>query len=174
MRRAAAVAAALVLALAAGRVRADAKDSIKGHKWEVRAVPYSDNAHPDPFRPMVPLKTAEAPADWKVRIASLRLSSVIVGRSKVAVFNELHGPTYSYILVNGALLGPDRKSVPGIAGVIEPGDLPGEFRVTLRQGADKVEYTIRNLELMNRKALRTARPAQGGSGAGDATGGGTR
>ena len=170
-----AVPAAIALLLAAGPALADGanKDAIKAHKYEVRAVPYSDNAHGDPFSPLVPLKTAETPGEWKVRIASLRLSSVIVGRSKVAIFNELHGPVYSYILVNGVLLGPDRKPVPGIAGVIEPAEVPGEYRVTLRQGAEKVEYTIRNLELLNRKVARTARPTPGASGNTGSTGGGS-
>jgi hypothetical protein len=164
---------AAVAILAVGPALAEPKDTIKNHKYEVKSVPYNDAAHVDPFEPQVPLKTAETPGDWKVRIASLRLSSVIVGRSKVAVFNELHGPVYSYILVNGVLLGPDRKPVPGIAGVIEPGILPGEYRVTLRQGAEKVDYSIRNLELLNRKQARLARQAKGGSGSTNATGGGS-
>ena len=166
--------AAMLLAASVARADGSNKDAIKAHKYEVRAVPYADNAHADPFLPLVPLKTVESTAEWKVRIASLRLSSVIVGRSKVAIFNELHGPVYSYILVNGVLLGPDRKPVPGIAGVIEPGTAPGEYRVTLRQGAEKVEYTIRNLELLNRKAARTARPTPGASGNTGSTGGGSR
>lgn len=173
MRAAGALSIALVVAAAVARADSAPKDAIKGHKYEVRAVPYSDNAHADPFQPLVPLKTVESAADWKVRIASLRLSSVIVGRGKVAIFNELHGPVYSYILVNGVLLGPDRKPVPGVAGTIEPTGQTGEYRVTLRQGAEKVEYTMRNFELMNRKTTRTARRAQGGSGNTGTTGGGS-
>lgn len=171
MRAAGAALAALLLS--AGPAGAEPKDVIKDHKFVIRSVPYNDNGHADPFSPLVPLKTADNPAEWKVRIDSLRLSSVIVGRSKVAIFNELHGPVYSYILVNGVLLGPDRKPVPGIAGIIEPAALPGEYRVTLRQGADKVDYTIRNLELLNRKTARTPAKATGGSGTTNATGGGS-
>jgi len=162
-----------VLVLVAPRAGAEPKDTIKDHKYVIRSVPYNDNGHADPFVALVPLKTADNPGEWKVRIDSLRLSSVIVGRNKVAIFNELHGPVYSYILVNGVLLGPDRKPVPGIAGVIEPAALPGEYRVTLRQGADKVDYTIRNLELLNRKMPRGGAKTQGGTGGTNATGGGS-
>jgi hypothetical protein len=164
---------ALVSLLVAAPSQADPKDTIKNHKYEIRAVPYNDGGHGDPFVPLVPLKQEERHDLRRVRIISLRLSSVIVGRSKVAVFNELHGPVYSYILVNGVLLGPDHKPVPGIAGVIEPTRLPGEYHVTLRQGAEKVDYSIRNLELINRKLAKGAHEAHAGSGATTGTGGGS-
>ena len=164
----------VLLVIAGPGVRAESKDTIKAHKYEVQAVPYNDSGHVDPFIPMVPLKTADQPGEWKARIASLRLSSVIVGRNKVAIFNELHGPVYSYILVNGALLGPDKKPIPGIAGTIEPGGRPGEYRVRLRQGAEKVEYSMRNLELLNRKSVSPAKYGAGtGAGRNDTGGGGS-
>lgn len=147
---------ALGLAVAAAPGRAgEPKDVIKGRKWEVQPAAYRDEGRRDPFQPLVPLKNVLREGEGKLRIVSLALSSVIVGKRKVAVFKELHGPDFSYILVNGALIGPDHKPIPGVAGVIEALNNKAEYVVTLKQGGDKVTFTQPNWELTGRKAHRT-------------------
>ena len=152
----------LVLALAAGAAAAgESKDAIKAHKWEIQPVPYRDEGRRDPFIPLVPLKAQPHSAEWRVRIVSLGLSSVVVGKRKVAVFKELHGPDYSYILVNGVLIGPDHKPIPGVAGTIEAINNRAEYRVVLKQGAEKVEYSMPNWELAETKIRKAGRETSG-------------
>jgi len=164
MTRTPAIVAAAVVALGWGAAAraGEAKDAIKAHKWEIQPVPYHDEGRRDPFIPLVPLKSQQRPAEWRVRIVSLRLSTVIAGKRKVAVFKELHGPDYSYILVNGALIGPDHKPIPGIAGSIEAVNNKAEYRVVLKQGAEKVEYSQPNWALTD-AGQRSGMPATGGS-----------
>jgi len=134
---------------------AEARDAIKTHKYEIRPTPYRDEGRRDPFAPMVPLRAVRQRDDWKVRIASLELSSVIMGKKKVAIFNEVHGPRYSYILVNGVLIGPNHRPVPGIAGSIEPVGNRGEYRVVLKQGAERIEYAMANWNASSQKNARS-------------------
>jgi len=166
-RVAAACALASVLLPGGGNVRAaEPKDTIKQAKLVVNQIAYRGDNRKDPFEPLVPLKSAQQGKNWKVRVASLRLSSVITGKQKVAIFKELHGPTFSYILVNGVLLGPDHNPIPGVAGTIEESrDRPGEYRVVLTQGADKIEFTLINKELSEKRSAREqAKSARSGQG----------
>lgn len=149
---------ALLALLQSGVVlAAEPREAIKGHKYEVRPTPYRDDGRRDPFAPMVPLRAVRQRDEWKVRIASLELSSVIMGKKKVAIFNEVHGPRYSYILVNGVLIGPDHRPIPGIAGSIEPVGNRGEYRVVLKQGAERIEYAMANWNLSGQKNARSER-----------------
>ena len=132
----------LVLVMMAAVGSAEPKDVIKAYKFEVRPIEYKASFRPDPFVSKLPLKTSSAPEEWKVRIASLKLTSVIVGNRKVAIFRESSGPSFAYILVNGALLGPDHKPVPGVEGNIESLPAKGEYRVILKQGVESVEFTL--------------------------------
>ena len=140
------------------------KDIIKNRKWEIQPVPYRTDGRHDPFQTQIPLKNVLREGEGRVRIVSLALSTIIVGKRKVAVFKELHGPEFSYILVNGALIGPDHKPIPGVAGTIEAINARAEYRVTLKQGGDKVEFTQPNWELAGRKAERAV-PAPAGAAA---------
>ncbi len=137
------------------------KDLIKSRKWEVQPVPYRTEGRPDPFLSQVPLKNVLREGQGRIRIVSLGLSTIIVGKRKVAIFKELHGPEFSYILVNGALIGPDHKPIPGVAGTIEALNGKAEYRVTLKQGGDKVEFTQPNWELAGRKVERAVPAAAG-------------
>ena len=130
------------------------RDFIKAYKFTPLLVEYSSGGRGDPFDPLVPLRTVRSRGKLKVRIESLRVSSVIVGKQKVAILKELHGPT-SYILVNSVLLGSDRKPIPGIMGMIEEINKYGEYRVILKQGADKVVFTVVNKDLAEMKAARS-------------------
>lgn len=131
--------------LAAGAALAgDAeKERIKRFRFEIQPIEFHAPRGANPFMPLLPMRAAvkQNAAEWKLRIVSLKLSSVIAGRRKVAVFKESMGPGYPYLLVDGVLLGPDRKPVPGVAGSIEPAGRPGAWAVTLRQGADSIEFT---------------------------------
>ena len=122
------------------------RDAIKAQKYEVQPVPYRSESRDDPFDPKVPLKTVQSRDRWKVRIGGLRLSSVVTGRKRVALFTETFGPSFAYILVNNVLIGPDHRAIPGIAGIIEPLGNTGNFKVTLRQGTEKVEHTFIKLD----------------------------
>jgi hypothetical protein len=156
---------------------AEPRDAIKTHKYEIRPTPYRDEGRRDPFSPMVPLRAVRQRDEWKVRIASLELSSVIMGKKKVAIFNEVHGPRFSYILVNGVLIGPDHRPIPGIAGTIEPVGNRGEYRVVLKQGAERVEYAMANWNLSGRKNARSDRKSRAAGSAretgGNPSGGGS-
>ncbi|MEK7765513.1 MAG: hypothetical protein AAB368_04685, partial [bacterium] len=118
------------------------RDRIKKYVFEIRPIEFRVPAGLNPFIPLLPYKAAApgASSGWKVRISSLQLSSVLVGRKKVAIFKESWGPRYPYILVDGVLEGPDHKPVPGIEGIIEAGARRGEYHVTLRQGAESIEF----------------------------------
>ena len=145
---------------------AESKDAIKGHKYEVLPTPYRDEGRQDPFAPLVPLRAVLRREDSKVRVASLILSSVIWGKRKVAIFNEVHGPRFSYILMNGVLIGPDHHPIPGVAGTIEPVGGRGSYRVVLKQGAERIEYSMSNWDLSTYRSARPDRkaPASGSSG----------
>lgn len=149
----------LVFAAVAALCSAEPKDVIKAHKFEVKPIRYGASLMPDPFVPLLPLKTGTESEGWKVRIASLKLTSVIMGKRKVAVFQESSGPGFAYILVSGALLGPDRKPIPGVEGSIEA--LPGkmEYRVVLKQGVESVEFTLTDEKA---KGARKEAPAKAG------------
>lgn len=69
----------LVLAATAALCRAEPKDVIKAYNLEVTPIEYKGSFRPDPFIPKVPLKAGASPEDWRVRIASLKLTSVILG-----------------------------------------------------------------------------------------------
>ena len=125
---------------------AEPRETIKSQKYEVQAVPYRDESREDPFVPRVPLKAVQSRDKWKVRIGGLRLSSVMSGKKRVALFTELYGPSFSYILVNSVLIGPDHRPIPGIAGSIEPLGTSGNYRVTLQQGTERVEHTFVKLD----------------------------
>jgi hypothetical protein len=136
---------AMVVSLSCVAVLACAaeKDEIRKYKFEINRVPFKSTASINPFRPQVPLKATERTSgdnQCKVRISTLKLSSVIVGRRKVAIFKEVHGPGYAYILVDGVLRGPDHNAIPGIEGKIEPLGDRGEFHVTLKQGIETIEF----------------------------------
>lgn len=131
----------LGLFLGSAACAADPKDVIKAYKFEIRPLELRHILTSDPFRSRLPLESQAVPDSVKVRIISLYLTSVIVGRQKVAIFRELHGPSYSYILVNGVLLGPDRKPLPGIAGTIDPIDARGDYTVVLKQGGEVVRFS---------------------------------
>jgi hypothetical protein len=120
---------------------AEEKDVIKNYRFEVRPVAFRSTPAINPFKPKVPLKTVEtADQKWKVRISTLKLTSVMVGRRRVAIFKEAHGPAYAYILVDGVLQGPDHRPIPGIEGKIEPLGDRGEFHVVLKQGVETIEF----------------------------------
>lgn len=129
------------------------RDVIKTFVFEPQRVEYKDGGRVDPFEPLVPFRQIKKRKKLVVRIESLKLSSVMTGRRKIAILKELHGPT-SYILVNNILMGSDRKPIPGIAGSIAAINKYGEYRVTLRQGADKVVFTMINRDLADMKAAR--------------------
>lgn len=150
-----------VIVAAAALCSAEPKDVIKSYKFEVKQIPYKASPAFDPFVSLLPLKAGTAPEEWKVRIASLRLTSVILGKRKVAVFQESSGPSFSYILVSGALIGPDNKPIPGVEGSIEA--IPGkrEYRVILKQGVESVEFT-----LADERAKAAMKKASAGSGEG--------
>lgn len=137
-----------------------ARDTIKSQKYEVQPVPYRDEGRDDPFMPKVPLETVQSRDQWKVRIGGLRLSTVVSGRNRVALFTEISGLTFAYMLVNNVLLGPDHRPIPGIAGTIEPLGSTGNFRVTLRQGTEKVEHTFIKLDEPMRKRAAELRARQ--------------
>jgi hypothetical protein len=139
---------------------AEPKDAIKGHKYEIQPTPYRDEGRGDPFAPMVPLRAVRQRDDWKVRVVSLTLSSVIMGKRQVAIFNEVHGPRYSYILTNGVLIGPDHRPIPGVAGTIEPVGLRGGYRVVLKQGAERIEYAMTNWDPAGLSSARSGRKSQ--------------
>jgi len=145
---------------------AESRDAIKGHRYEIQPTPYSDEGRQDPFSPLVPLRAVKRREDWKVRIASLSLSSVIWGKRKVAIFNEVHGPRFAYILMNGILIGPDHRPIPGVAGTIEPAGVRGGYRVVLKQGAERIEFAMTNWDLSALKGARSGRkrPASGSAG----------
>jgi hypothetical protein len=134
-------------------------DRIRKYKFEITPIEYRGRLEKDPFIPGVPLRAGFEGGGWKVRIGTLKLSSVIMGKQKVAVFKEMSGPRYSYILLNGILVGPDHKPIPGIEGTIEKLGSKGDYRVILRQGADSVIHTLAN---ENAKYHRSRR-AGGGS-----------
>lgn len=171
--RCAALAAAAGL-LAAARAGAEPKDDIKGRKWEIKPTVYRDEGRRDPFAPLIPLKNVMREGENKLRIVSLSLSSVIVGKRRVAVFKELQGPNYSYILVNGVLIGPDHKPIPGVAGSIEALNNKAEYLVVLKQGADKVEFTQPNWELAGRKHHSSETAKAEGTASGNPSEGGSR
>jgi len=135
-------------------VKGDPKDIIKSHKFEIIRTDYHSDDRRDPFESQMPFKRIQKETSVKVRIGSLKLSSVITGKQKVAIFKELHGPSFSYILVNGVLLGPERQPIPGVAGTIEPLNRQGEYRVTLKQGADRIEFSLVNSDLIENTAVR--------------------
>lgn len=147
------VAAIAIADCAGGAAAEEPRDFIKKYRFAPTLVEYSDGGRSDPFEPLVPLRMVKERDKLKVRIESLRVSSVLAGKHKVAIFTELHGPT-SYILVNSVLLGSDRKPIPGIMGMIEELNRYGEYRVTLKQGADKVVFTVANKDLSEMKAMR--------------------
>ncbi len=122
------------------------RDTLKSQKYEVKAVPYRDEGRDDPFVAKVPLKAVQSRDRWKVRIGGLKLSSVMSGKKKVALFTESYGPSFSYILVNSVLIGPDHRPIPGIAGSIEPIGASGNYRVILQQGSERVEHTFIRLD----------------------------
>ncbi len=126
---------------------------IKDYKFAVRAVEYKGKTEVDPFGPGIPMKTVVDRKDWKVRISTLKMSSVIVGKQKVAIFTEMIGPAYSYILRNGILVGPDHKPIPGIKGTLEETKRRGEFRVILQQGGETVVHTMRIGDTIRRKTM---------------------
>jgi len=151
---------ACVLA-AAPAAGAEPKDVIKKFKTQAERIEYKDGERADPFEPLFPFRTKKSRDQMKVRIQSLKLSSVMSGRRKVAILKEVHGPA-SYILVDNVLLGADRKPIPGIAGIIEPLNEHGEFRVTLKQGGDEIVFTLENKDLDDMRAARArARGAAG-------------
>lgn len=137
-----------------------ARETIKSQKYEVQPVPYRDEGREDPFVSKVPLKAAQSRDRWKVRIGGLRLSSVMSGHKRVALFTETYGPSYSYILVGSVLIGPDHRAIPGIAGTIEPLGTTGNFKVTLRQGTEKVEQTFIKLDEDMRKRAAEIRSGE--------------
>ena len=108
----------------------------------------------DPFLPGVPLRAGFEAGGWRVRIGTLKLSSVIMGKQKVAVFKEMSGPNYSYILLNGILVGPDHKPIPGVEGTIEVMGGKGDYRVILRQGVESVIHTLANENAKFRRSRR--------------------
>lgn len=136
---------------------------IKSYRFEVRPIEYKGQTGVDPFRPGVPMRAGTESKNWKVRIKTLKLSSVIVGRQRVAVFKESIGPTYSYVLVNGVLVGPDHKPIPGIEGSIEETGRRGDYRVTLRQGVETIVHTLADEEAKSRRAYGTAGSASSGT-----------
>jgi hypothetical protein len=146
---------------AAAAATGDAKEALKGRKFETLRIEYRQDERRDPFEAQVPFKRLQKETNAKVRIGSLKLSSVITGKQKVAIFRELHGPAYSYILVNGILLGPQRKPIPGVAGTIEPLNRQGEYRVTLKQGADRIDFSLLNRGLADNSAIRERQESAG-------------
>jgi len=134
-------------------------ERIKKYKFDISPISYRGKSEKDPFIPLVPLRAGFEGGGWKVRIGTLKLSSVIMGKQKVAVFKEMSGPSYSYILLNGILVGPDHKPIPGVAGIIEPMAGKGDYRVTLRQGAESVIHTLTN----ENAKFRLSRRAGGGA-----------
>ena len=132
-------------------------DRIKKYKFEISPIDYRGKKEKDPFIPGVPLRAGFEAGSWKVRIGTLKLSSVIMGKQKVAVFKEMSGPSYSYILLNGILVGPDHKPIPGIAGTIEPLGEKGDYKVTLRQGVESVVHTLTNENQKYRRSPRAGR-----------------
>ncbi len=156
-------AAAVLLCLAASAGVCADKDTIKKYKFEVNPVPFRTGADINPFRSQVPLKVVEGGSikegQWKVRISTLKLTSVMVGRRKVAIFKEAHGPGYAYILVDGVLRGPDHNAIPGIEGKIEPIGDRGEFHVTLKQGIETIEFDHVIERLREEEAARASRQA---------------
>ncbi len=139
--------------LRAGTASAGPQDTIKNFVFESQRVEYKDGGRVDPFEPLMPFRQVKKSKKLVVRIESLKLSSVMTGRRKIAILKELHGPT-SYILVNNILLGSDRKPIPGIAGSITAINKYGEYRVTLQQGVDKIVFTMINKNLADMKAAR--------------------
>lgn len=136
------------------RLAAAPKDEIKQFRYETRRIVYHREKRKDPFNALTPLKNILRDKNWRVRIGSLKLSSVIVGRRKVAIFKEMHGPDFSYILVSGVLIGPDHEPISGIVGTIEPLSKQGDYRVVLKQGTDQVVQTISNRDLTDFKTAR--------------------
>jgi len=155
----------LSVALPAFAAGPDSKDTIKGHKYEIQPTPYRDEGRVDPFSSLVPLRNVRRRDDWKVRIASLSLSSVIWGKKKVAILNEVHGPRYAYILMNGVLVGPDHRPIPGVAGTIEQLGGRAGYRVILKQGAERIEYAMTN---WSTEGLNRARSGRQGRTSGSA------
>jgi len=146
-----------------GAPSTDSSVKIKKYRFEIRPIDYKGKLGADPFMPGVPLRAEAAGKTWKVRISTLKLSSVIMGKQKVAVFKESIGPIYSYILVNGILVGPDHKPIPGIEGSIEPMAKKGEYRVILRQGVDSVVHTLLDEDAKYRKASEPSGAASSGT-----------
>ncbi len=165
---AAALAVAVVISAVSGSRAAESENSkvIKDFSYEIQAVAYKGTEAVNPFLPMVPLRVAALVEDqgWKVSISGLRLTSVMVGRRKVAVFKEAHGPNYAYILVDGVLRGPDNNAIPGIEGKITPVGDRGEFHVTLKQGIHTLEFDHVIQTLRERSARRAAAEASKSSG----------
>jgi hypothetical protein len=162
-----AAAAWLVLAPAAAGMADEPKDTIKKASLEIKRVPYRSEGRPDPFRMQAPLRTILQRDPWKVRVGSLSLSSVVVGRRRVAVFRDTFGMDYAYLLVDGVLLGPDHKPIPGVAGSIEPGEQRGEYRVTLKQGGERVVHDFKEGDAV-RKRWQEEQEAAGESRSGEA------
>lgn len=148
------------------------KDVIKKYKFEINPVPFRSSAEINPFKTQVPLKVIESrgsDGQWKVRISTLKLTSVLVGQRKVAIFKEAHGPGYAYILVDGVLRGPDHNAIPGIEGKIEPIGDRGEFHVTLKQGIETIEFDHVIQRLREEEAARSnEREARSGQAAHEA------
>jgi hypothetical protein len=160
MRRGALV---IVAGLVAGSLALaeEPREAIKKFKYEIQAIPYRASDQPDPFVPQVPLRMRQDPDQSKVRVTSLMLTSVMVGKRKVAVFREEAGPSFAYILVDGKLMGPDNKPVQGVRGTIEPMGRPGEYHVVLKQGWETIEFTHKNQNILNRKSGRGAQRTEG-------------
>lgn len=148
MRHRATITVGLLLAVGMPVLKAAAApvDTIKNYKFKTVKTEYHIDKRDDPFISMDPLQTVPQDQKIKVRIVSLKLSSVISGRRKVAVFKELHGPL-TYYLVNDGLLGSDHSPIPDISGQIKELGKRGEFLVILKQGGEKREYTLKNLAL---------------------------
>ena len=135
-------------------------DRIRKYKFDITPIEYRGKMNRDPFMPGVPLRAGFEGGGWKVRIGTLKLSSVIMGKQKVAVFKEMSGPGYSYILLNGILVGPDHKPIPGVEGVIEPMGSKGDYRVILRQGVESVIHTLVNENAKFRRSRRAGGASQ--------------
>ncbi len=132
--------------------------TIRQYKFEVQQIKYRDDGRKDPFKLLARaggVLLSSRGKNWNVHIGSLKLSSVITGKRKVAIFKESYGPT-SYILVNGSLIGTDHKPIPGIAGRIESLNEHGAYRVILKQGVKEIEF-----EMLNGEASSKKTPARG-------------
>jgi len=139
----------------------EARAAIKAFVCEIKPTSYRTSDQPDPFIVQVPLKLHQDADQSKVRVTSLVLTSVMVGKRKVAVFRESAGPSFAYILVDGKLMGPDNKPVQGVRGTIEPMGRPGEYHVVLKQGWETIEFMQKNESILNRKSGREAQRTEG-------------